>query len=77
MFFPFNSRSEEFLYLAGTEAPVLGDQIHQGERHCESAQEHVRHSQVGDEDVSGGQHHLHSIARRYRQYGTKINDAIV
>ena len=45
-------------YHARREAPILVDQIDEGERDCEEAEEEVGQGQVGDEDVPSGGSHL-------------------
>ena len=40
------------------QAPVLGQEVHQGEGHGEGAEEDVGDGEVGDEDVPGGEHDL-------------------
>ena len=38
--------------------PVLVEEVHQGQRHGEGAEEEVREGQVGDENVARCQHYL-------------------
>ena len=41
-----------------SEAPVVGDNVHEGEGHREGAEEDVRHRHVHDEDVPSCVHFL-------------------
>ena len=49
-----------------SEWPILGEQVQQGERHGEGAQEQVRHGQVGNENIPCSQHDLHHGSNSYQ-----------
>ena len=42
--------------------PVLGQNIHAGERHGEGAEQDVRDGKGGDEHISWGEHHLQNTS---------------
>ena len=68
-----NKNSWNVSYHARREAPILVDQVYEGERDSEEAEEQVGQGQVGDEHVSGGRRHLNI----FQHLNIRLKDGIL